>query len=210
MKMGARKLILVLGGVRSGKSGFAEKLAAELGESVLYAATAEVRDEEMRQRVENHRRRRPESWSTAEVPRQLGAALRGQIGAEQVILIDCLSVLISNILLEHAESVGDDTVSASVSNQIEESVLQEIGTLLQCYRESTATFVVVSNEVGQGIVPPYPLGRLYRDLLGLANQRVAQEADEVYLLIAGIPVEIKALSREIGARRNGGGSAPLH
>lgn len=187
-----KKLILVLGGARSGKSLFAERLAGQIGCDVLYIATATADDDEMRRRIEEHRRRRPATWQTVEAPLNVSAAIRANSERHHVVLIDCLSVLVSNMLLEH-EKADEDVVAASA--RVEEAVRREMDKLLACYEDSTATFVVVSNEVGHGVVPAYPLGRVYRDVLGLANQLVARNADEVYLLVAGVPIELKALSR---------------
>lgn len=179
----------MLGGVRSGKSAYAEGLAKRSDGSVLYVATATAGDDEMRRRIEEHRRRRPESWRTAEIPLGVGAALRASLPGIDVVLLDCLSVLISNVLL-HNEAADEDQ-GVALYARAEAAVQREIDRLLECYNDSSATFVVVSNEVGLGVVPPYPLGRVYRDLLGMANQNIARCADEVYLLVAGVAVELK-------------------
>ncbi len=196
-----RRLILVLGGVRSGKSAFAEDLAKQIGENVLYVATADVGDDEMRHRVEEHRRRRPESWRTVEIPLKVGMNLQASMEGADVVLIDCLSVLVANVLQQYGTDAGDDVVDAAAN--IEEFLREEMSDLLACYRGSSASFVIVSNEVGHGVVPPYPLGRIYRDVLGLANQYIAREADEVYMLVAGVPIELKALSRITGQAQIG-------
>jgi len=177
-----KKLILILGGARSGKSTFAQSLAKGLGERVLYVATGEPLDEEMRSRIEAHKRGRPSSWTTLEIPTEVGRRIAGQMGDAEVVIIDCLTLLISNLLPE-----GEDY------NLQEQRVTAEINELIDCIKSSPASFVIVSNEVGMGLVPANPLGRRYRDLLGLSNQRLAQHADEVYIMLAGIPVEIKAL-----------------
>ncbi len=176
-------MILLLGGARSGKSTLAEQWAEQHGgDSVLFVATAEIGDEEMQRRVEAHRRARPPSWRTLEAPRHVGRALRAAYQGEQAIIVDCLTLLVSNILLEQ-NNTNAETVAAAVE--------EEIAELVTTLRSLPATSILVSNEVGMGIVPPTPLGRLYRDVLGTVNQRVASKADEVYLLVAGIPVQIK-------------------
>ncbi|MDP2948878.1 MAG: bifunctional adenosylcobinamide kinase/adenosylcobinamide-phosphate guanylyltransferase [Chloroflexota bacterium] len=181
------RLILVLGGARSGKSGFAQRLAQELGgDRVVFVATAEARDEEMRRRIEVHRRTRPPGWKTAEAPRQVGEAARASGAGARVVLVDCLTLLASNTILALGEA--PEAVAA------EAAVMDEVRTLLDACRESTATFIVVSNEVGLGLVPDNPLGRLYRDLLGQANQVLAARASAVYLLVAGLPLEIKSMT----------------
>ncbi len=177
------QLILILGGARSGKSTFAEQLAQELGgEQVLYVATAEAGDEEMRQRIEKHRRERPAAWRTLEVQHGVGRAILRHAGEADVVLLDCLTLLISNLL------VGVDD---SVAPQAEDKIAAEVEDLIACARQLPGHFIIVSNEVGMGLVPAYPLGRAYRDLLGRANQTLVQKADEAYLLVAGIPQKLK-------------------
>lgn len=181
MSQGTRKeLILVLGGARAGKSSFAQALAASLGPTVTLVATAEAGDEEMRRRIEEHRRARPAGWRTLEAPLQPSLALR-QSDPGDVVLVDCLTLLVSNLML-----AGPDVCSA------ERRIEKEIAGLVCAYEEGRSTFVIVSNEVGMGVVPAYQLGRSYRDLLGRANQTLAARADRVYWMLAGLPVEIKA------------------
>lgn len=176
-------LVLVLGGARSGKSAFAQQLARERGgASVLFVATAEAGDEEMRRRIANHRRERPAAWRTLEAPRGVAAALQAHYRGERAVLLDCLTLLVANLLGE---------VDHPLAPAAEERVLAEIRTLLNVARALPAHVILVSNEVGLGLVPTTPLGRAYRDLLGLVNQRVAQAADEVYFLVAGIPMRVK-------------------
>jgi adenosylcobinamide kinase/adenosylcobinamide-phosphate guanylyltransferase len=177
------RLILVLGGARSGKSTFAQQLALKLGgRQVLYVATAQAGDEEMRQRIERHRQERPPGWRTLEAPRDVGQAILEHLGETSVILVDCLTMLISNLLTD----VGDP-----FATEVEAQVMSKIQDLANCAERVPGALIVVSNEVGLGLVPPYPLGRAYRNLLGRANQYLAHQADEVYLLVAGIPMAIK-------------------
>lgn len=177
------RLILVLGGARSGKSTFAEQKAQELGgERVLYVATAHAGDEEMQRRIEKHRRERPAGWQTLEVQRNVGPAVLEYAGEAEVVLLDCLTVLVSNLLIG-----VDDTIAP----EAEEKVAAEVNGLIDCAERLSGHLIVVSNEVGMGLVPAYPLGRTYRDLLGWANQALAQQADEVYLLVAGLPLTLK-------------------
>lgn len=182
------RLILVTGGARSGKSSFAQSFAARLGgESVLFVATAQPRDPEMAQRIEAHRLSRPAAWATLEAPRQVGQAIQSA-PPTSVILVDCLTLLVSNVLL----ALDDGCAAEAV-------MTDEVVSLLKVGRSRSEALVVVTNEVGLGIVPGNPLARQYRDLLGRGNAFIAAEADEVYLLVAGLPVEIKSLARRGGA-----------
>ena len=181
------RLILVLGGVRSGKSDYAEELAQSLGQTqVLFVATAEAGDAEMARRIAAHQQSRPALWRTLEAPRNIGEAIQHDLGDAAVVLVDCITLLVSNVML----ALGDDPDSAQAENAVQD----EIQALLRVCRCSPMTCIAVSNEVGLGVVPEHRLGRLYRDLLGKANQALAAQADEVYLLVAGLAVELKALS----------------
>ncbi len=186
--MTADKLILLLGGARSGKSSQAERMAHQLGgDRVLYVATAQAFDDEMRERIVTHRAARPPAWTTLEAPLQIAARIAEQIDALQaspdVILLDCITLLASNALLTLPDP---ENSSQDAANEV---ILAEIDALLSLPR--VRTWIVVSNEVGMGVVPPYRLGRLYRDALGAANQRLALAADDVYLLVAGLPWKLK-------------------
>ncbi len=189
------KLTLILGGARSGKSSYAEQIAHEVGgDKVLYVATAGARDDEMRERVRRHQQSRPSGWRTLEAEENIGAAVLASAGDARAILIDCLTMLAANTLLAAAGPEGDPFGGPSddpFQQAIEERITAEVESIAACARQLTAEVVVVSNEVGMGVVPPYDLGRAYRDLLGRANQIIARHADEVYLLVAGIPMKIK-------------------
>ena len=195
-----RQLTLILGGARSGKSSYAEALAAQQaaqlaagpgGErsGVLYVATAQAFDDEMAARISSHRAQRPPHWHTLEAPRHPGAAVtdwlhqEGETGRPAAILLDCLTLLANNVLLALPEGAGEDAATAALGAEVDE--------LLAAYAASSAHLIVVSNEVGLGIVPAYPLGRLYRDALGRANQRLAAAADRVVFMVAGIPMKVK-------------------
>ena len=181
--MNERKLILVLGGARSGKSAFAQRLAASHGDQVLVVATAEPRDAEMAARIAIHRDERPEHWRTIEEPRGVARVLAAA-DASPIVLFDCVTLWVSNLLL-----APDATWEAAV---------RELDTLLTWYHAHAVELIVVSNEVGLGIVPGDHVSRTYRDWLGRFNQRLAAEADAVYFMVAGLPVEVKALATRAG------------
>lgn len=178
----SEKLILILGGARSGKSTYAEKLAAEWGPRVLYIATAEARDEEMVQRIAAHRLSRPVTWRTLEAPHHVGAALTTVKDSLDVLLLDCLTLLVSNIILSK-EGEPQAVIEAAVQAELEAILAAQV--------RLNAPLIVVSNEVGLGLVPPYPLGRVYRDVLGRANQYLAAQANRVIFMVAGLPLTLK-------------------
>lgn len=177
----AGQLILVLGGARAGKSSFALQLAADREGDVCFIATAQALDEDMATRIARHRSERPLHWTTIEEPYELDEAVRESEGAE-VVIVDCLTLLVSNWLLRD-ESQCEQKLNELAENSI--SVAKSRNQVLIC----------VSNEVGLGLVPDTPLGRRYRDLLGRVNQQCAQAADEVYLLVAGLPLRLKPEQR---------------
>lgn len=180
-----KKLIFLLGGARSGKSHYAEQWAVESGKQVLFVATAQAFDDEMRERIAHHQSTRPEHWQTLEEPLDAASAIAAALAKEpyDTVLLDCITLLASNLLLKLPENCSQEEAN--------KRILNEIDALLAVVTQSSATWLIISNEVGMGIVPPSRLGRLYRDALGRANQRIAQAADEVLLLIAGLPWSLK-------------------
>jgi adenosylcobinamide kinase / adenosylcobinamide-phosphate guanylyltransferase len=177
-----KHLTLVLGGARSGKSTHALRLATARGTGVLFIATAEARDDEMATKIERHRAERPSHWRTLEAPRAPATAL-AQTPAASVVVLDCVTLWVSNLLLADGATW--------------EAAAAELDALLAWYRQSDSDLIVVSNEVGFGLVPGDPVSRAYREWLGWFNQRLAAEADRVYLLIAGLAVDVKALAESL-------------
>lgn len=177
------RMILILGGARSGKSTYAQNLAAQTGGRVLYVATAEAGDAEMKERIAAHRAERPADWQTLEASRDVGQSLLPLVADVDVVLLDCVTLLASNVVIAFPESVS--------LAEIQHSMDAEVDALITAYQSSQALWIIVSNEVGLGLVPPYALGRTYRDVLGRVNQRLAQTADEVLFLVAGLPMRVK-------------------
>jgi adenosylcobinamide kinase/adenosylcobinamide-phosphate guanylyltransferase len=176
-------ITLILGGARSGKSSYAQKLAEESGKSVTFLATAQALDDEMTARIQRHRAQRPAHWETLEVPLGLASHLK-RIQSE-VVILDCITLLVTNLLMQF---VKDDLVDKAPFMQ---AVQTEIDELLSALRTKDQHWLVISNEVGLGLVPPYQMGRVYRDGLGWANQRLAREAEKVLFMVAGIPMVVK-------------------
>lgn len=182
------RIFFVTGGARSGKSAHAEKLAASIGAPVIYVATMQPTDEELHARITRHRERRPAAWTTIEEPIDLERRLASCDG-EATLLLDCLSLWVSNLLWRSVP----DAEAATTSDW--EAALQYCLTaaagLLSAAITRTGALVVVTNEVGLGVVPDNPLSRYYRDALGKTNQVFAGSAEEAFLLVSGIPVRLR-------------------
>lgn len=200
----------VIGGARSGKSSFAERYTAQMAQGaacpVVYVATAEALDEEMAGRIALHRDRRPPEWTTIEEPVDIPKVLRSLGNAcapYPLVMIDCLSLLLSNwlwmqqddgLVQVEAETVESSDVSAYPEIEaLETAIRQRAQALVVSLQDYPGHAVVVSNEVGAGIVPANPMTRLYRDHLGWLNQRVASLAASAFLVVAGIPVDLRKL-----------------
>ncbi len=171
-----KKFILIVGGARSGKSRYAVEMAKKAGGETVFIATATPCDREMEERIRLHKLARPSHWKLIEEPRDISSILPELKDKYEVVLIDCLGLLISNLLAEDLED-----------REIEKVLEKLVGTI----QEAGLTTILVSNEVGSGIVPENPLARRFRDLIGFANQMAAEKAGEVILMQSGIPIKIK-------------------
>ena len=183
------KIILVTGGARSGKSKFAEKLALKIGNGkAAYIATAQIFDNEMAHRVKLHQARRKENWTTYEAPFDADKIILTAAENFNVILFDCVTIYLSNFLcaanIEDVEKIYRDA----------EDLVQR---LIDAAKNSNATIIFVSNEVGAGIVPENKLARIFRDIAGLANQNIANHSEKVFLTVAGLAVDLKILSENL-------------
>jgi len=183
MKQKRPRIVLITGGVRSGKSSFAEKLAGKISRKVTFIATAQALDADMTERIAKHQSNRPKHWETYEESYQVAQIIQKVGEKTEVVLIDCLTLLVSNLMQDYREDILKNNLAKSIIKQIKEIVRES----LQC----PATVIIVSNEVGLGLVPANPMGRFFRDTLGQANQIIGADADQVYFMTAGIPLLIK-------------------
>lgn len=170
------KLTFILGGARSGKSSYAVELAKRLNKDVTFIATASRKDKEMQERIKKHRLSRPSHWKVIEEGRNISAVLSKLNNKDEVILIDCLGLFVSNLMMDNLDD-----------KKIEEKIKE----LIEIIKGRALSAILVSNEVGSGIVPDNALARRFRDLLGLSNQLLAKSADKVVLVQSGIPITIK-------------------
>lgn len=185
-------LTFVIGGARSGKSAYAVELATVLRRPTLYVATAEAIDPEMKARIRRHRAQRPQTWRTLEEPVKFAQRIASEAEVDSTVILDCLTVWLGNLLEKHIGDTSKPRVAET--KRARRQALAELRLLCKLPEQKRVNLIVISNEVGAGLVPPYPLGRIYRDLLGETNQCVARRADKVVLLVAGIPVDLKALA----------------
>ena len=176
-------ITLILGGARSGKSSHAQHLAEETGKSVTFLATAQALDDEMSARIQKHRGERPAHWTTLEVPIDITTHIQ-QIQSN-IVILDCVTLLVSNLLMQF---VQNDLVDEA---PFMSSVQKEMNELLAALKNTDQHWIIISNEVGLGLVPEYQMGRAYRDGLGWANQTLARAADQAIFMVAGIPMVVK-------------------
>jgi adenosylcobinamide kinase / adenosylcobinamide-phosphate guanylyltransferase len=172
-----KTITFVLGGAQSGKSYYAQRLAAGF-ERVTFIATAEARDAEMRKKIARHRSERPADWRTVEAPVDLCARIRSESANADAIIVDCLTVYVANVMGRRTRRRCNPE--------------EHIDELCDAIQAANASVILVSNEVGSGVVPPYRSGRVFRDFLGQLNRKVAEIADTIVLMVAGFPVMVKA------------------
>lgn len=191
------RIYFLIGGARSGKSEYSEKLAASISEKVAYLATAVITDDEMKKRIEYHQERRPQNWRTFEIKKEIIETNEIKTIFERiksksidVVLIDCITNLLFRLIydpaLDNLEIINND-----IEMKIEKKVASFFMDFLQICRESDSDLIIVSNEVGLGVVPSYPFGRLFRDMMGVVNKMIAASADEVYFFTAGLKQRLK-------------------
>jgi adenosylcobinamide kinase / adenosylcobinamide-phosphate guanylyltransferase len=183
------KIIFITGGARSGKSRYAESILSGKND-VLYVATGIGFDEEMKDRIARHRLQRNPNWETVECYRGLPAVLKDRLADKKYVLLDCVTIMISNIMVLDA-GIDWDKAGMNEVDQVELNVREEVAGFIKMSRDFAGETLIVSNELGMGIVPDAPLGRYYRDIAGKMNQFIAAEADDVYMMLSGIPMKIK-------------------
>lgn len=179
-------LHFVFGGARSGKSRYSEALVKASGDRVLYVATAQILDDEMRRRIEAHRARRPSCWDTLEAYSRTFDKLEAKLSEESFngVILDCISIWASNLVITLPEIASEEYAKSILYPELE-----KLYSIIISHPETT--FVLVSNEVGMGVIPAYPLGRLYRDMLGRINQKIVERAKTACFMVAGVPLRIK-------------------
>ena len=183
-------IVLVTGGARSGKSSFAENLAKKINGDILYIATAIAFDEEMKLRIKKHKADRPEEWHTHEGYKNLDETVLNKGAHVKGILIDCVTIMVTNLMFDSIGLENDNPMTADF--EIAEATIKaEVERLIAALKASAADTILVTNEVGMGIVPENKLTRAYRDIAGRINRQIAQSSNEVYLVVCGIPMKIK-------------------
>ncbi len=184
------QIIYVTGGARSGKSRFAEEKVQTFGDNIVYIATAVPFDDGMKDRIKKHKESRPSSWNTVEAYEAFDLKLKEEVFKNcDGIIFDCVTVMVTNLMM--APNVDFETVDMQFVNELERGIQEEVDKLLKAVRTYDLNLVIVSNEVGMGLVPFYKMGNFFRDIAGRVNQRIASEADEVYFAVSGIPIKIK-------------------
>ncbi|KEI00417.1 bifunctional adenosylcobinamide kinase/adenosylcobinamide-phosphate guanylyltransferase [Clostridium botulinum] len=184
------KIILVTGGARSGKSSYAENIAKDIKGNILYIATSIPFDDEMKHRVEKHKESRPKFWDTYEGYKDLHIVVKEKNNLYEGMLLDCVTIMTSNFMFEY---IGDKIEEAdnTTLDKVEKNILQNFEKLLNEVSIGNSTMILVTNELGYGIVPENKLARVYRDIVGRVNQYIASRANQVYLVVCGIPMKVK-------------------
>ena len=182
-------IILVTGGARSGKSNFAESLCIKQNNRTAYIATSIPFDDEMKERVKKHKESRPQNWKTYEIYKDIYTIINDISKEHKTVILDCVTLLVNNLMFTYGIEV--DKATSQELDELEEYIKEQIKKLMEAIKKTNLYFVIVSNEVGMGIVPENKLSRIYADFVGRANQLIAKYSDEVYFVVSGIPMKVK-------------------
>ena len=182
-------IILVTGGARSGKSNFAESLCIKQNNRTAYIATSIPFDDEMKNRVKKHQESRPKEWKTYEIYKDIYSIVEELDNNHDTVIMDCVTLMVNNLMFTYGIEV--DKATSQELNELEEYIKEKIKKLMETIKKTNLYFVIVSNEVGMGIVPENKLSRIYADFVGRANQLIAKYSDEVYFVVSGIPMKVK-------------------
>lgn len=182
-------IILVTGGARSGKSSFAESLCIKQDNKTAYIATSVAFDDEMKNRVKKHQESRPKSWKTYEVYKDIYSIVEELNKNHDTVIMDCVTLMVNNLMFTHGIEV--DEATSEELNELENYIREQITKLLEAVKKTNLYFVIVTNEIGMGIVPENKLSRIYGDFVGRANQLIANYSNEVYFVVSGIPMKVK-------------------
>ncbi|WP_419725839.1 bifunctional adenosylcobinamide kinase/adenosylcobinamide-phosphate guanylyltransferase [Terrisporobacter petrolearius] len=182
-------IILVTGGARSGKSSFAESLCIKQNNKTAYIATSVAFDDEMKNRVKKHQESRPISWKTYEIYKDIYSIVKELNKNHDTVIMDCVTLMVNNLMFTHGIEV--DEATSEELNELENYIREQITKLLEAVKKTNLYFVIVTNEIGMGIVPENKLSRIYGDFVGRANQLIASYSNEVYFVVSGIPMKVK-------------------
>ena len=182
-------IILVTGGARSGKSNFAESLCIKQNNRTAYIATSIPFDDEMKNRVKKHQESRPKKWKTYEIYKDIYSIVEELDNNHDTVIMDCVTLMVNNLMFTYGIEV--DKATSQELDELEEYIKEQIKKLMEAIKKTNLYFVIVSNEVGMGIVPENKLSRIYADFVGRANQLIAKYSDEVYFVVSGIPMKVK-------------------
>ena len=184
------KIIYITGGARSGKSSFAEELIKERYSSKIYLATAIPFDDEMKDRIEKHKKQRGKNWKTIENYKNIAKILKNHIDGYDVILLDCITNMVTNLMIME-EKYDWDNITMKEVDAVREKITDEIESVIEFVKENNIDMVAVSNEVGLGLVPSTSLGRHFRDIGGKINQIMGEASEEAYLVVSGLNIKLK-------------------
>lgn len=182
-------IILVTGGARSGKSSFAESLCIKQNNKTAYIATSVAFDDEMKNRVKKHQESRPKNWKTYEIYKDIYSIVEELNKNHDTVIMDCVTLMVNNLMFTHGIEV--DEATSEELNELENYIREQITKLLEAVKKTNLYFVIVTNEIGMGIVPENKLSRIYGDFVGRANQLIANYSNEVYFVVSGIPMKVK-------------------